>query len=294
MRDHETPLPDMTVISTNWTALPAGTDTGEGAVFAIGDIHGRHRALTRALREVADLAGDAPHDLVFLGDIIDRGEESLACLLDIERHRRGGCAARVTVLPGNHELMMLDCFHQRDDFGLWVENGGDRLLDNLAAAEGLPLHDALDIRAAMGVHIPDYWLAQKFPSHHRIGSLVFVHAGLSPKIPMETFVSTPAQNARLTHAHVQDHWAWIRNAFLNHDGDWPGAPQSLVVHGHTPAFRRFIDAPDTIARACLMPSGQKRICLDAGASVREQVLIAEFRANRARLHLVAEDPGWLP
>lgn len=75
------------------------------ATFAIGDVHGN----VDALRDL--LAKLLPHvatddDVVFLGDYIDRGADSKACIDEILsfRHR---VEAAVTCLLGNHEEWLL-------------------------------------------------------------------------------------------------------------------------------------------------------------------------------------------
>jgi serine/threonine protein phosphatase 1 len=71
------------------------------ATIAIGDIHGNIAALDDLLDQVArDLT--ASDEVVFLGDYIDRGPASKACIdriLDFRSHS----AARVVTLLGNHE-----------------------------------------------------------------------------------------------------------------------------------------------------------------------------------------------
>jgi len=68
------------------------------------------------------------------------------------------------------------------------------------------------------------------PVTHRIGDLVFVHAGIDPQRPL-------AQQDRRA-------LLWIRDPFL----DWPGPfPEGVaVIHGHTPADRLDLDHPHRI------------------------------------------------
>lgn len=75
-------------------------------VIAVGDIHGNLQALDDLLDQVEfELAGG--DTMVFLGDIIDRGPDSRACIeriLDLRRTTR----AEVVGILGNHEQWMLE------------------------------------------------------------------------------------------------------------------------------------------------------------------------------------------
>ena len=71
------------------------------ATFAIGDIHGNVDALRDLLARLEpQLASD--DEVVFLGDYIDRGPDSKACIDEVPAFRRRVRAA-VTCLLGNHE-----------------------------------------------------------------------------------------------------------------------------------------------------------------------------------------------
>src|SRR5687768_17130949 len=83
-------------------------------IIAIGDLHGDHAAW-RAIARAAGLVDGkgrwtgANATLVQMGDIVDRGPDSLKIIRDLmnlqrEAPRRGG---RVVVLLGNHEAMMM-------------------------------------------------------------------------------------------------------------------------------------------------------------------------------------------
>jgi serine/threonine protein phosphatase 1 len=75
------------------------------ATIAVGDIHGNVRALDSLLaRLISELnVGDT---LVFLGDYIDRGPDSRACIERLVQLKEEGCFSTVTLI-GNHEEWML-------------------------------------------------------------------------------------------------------------------------------------------------------------------------------------------
>lgn len=121
-------------------------------VTFIGDVHGWADRLERVLAQVAG-------DLVFMGDLIDRGPDAPAVLDRVH----GLCdQGRARCIMGNHEYAMvrgLGC----DELGIaaeprflhaWAERyGGDAVLDSY----GLIHLDAGAVRRVLGPHLP--WLA---------------------------------------------------------------------------------------------------------------------------------------
>src|ERR1041384_4932853 len=63
-----------------WKPAPFALD-GE-TVFAVGDVHGCAAELAALLDPVATLAreGRGPHRLVYLGDVVDRGPDTIGAL----------------------------------------------------------------------------------------------------------------------------------------------------------------------------------------------------------------------
>ncbi|NKI76037.1 serine/threonine-protein phosphatase [Dickeya sp. CFBP 2040] len=85
-------------------------------IFVVGDIHGCYQQLMVTLEQAGF---DTDRDLlVSVGDIIDRGDENLACLDLLQQ--RWFCAVR-----GNHEQMALDALNDTGRIALWRANGGD-------------------------------------------------------------------------------------------------------------------------------------------------------------------------
>lgn len=84
------------------------------AVYIVGDLHGCMRLFARALHQAHF---DPWQDLVIsVGDLIDRGENSVGCLALTE------CRWFRCVL-GNHEAMALEALTS-GDYALWYLNGG--------------------------------------------------------------------------------------------------------------------------------------------------------------------------
>lgn len=83
-------------------------------IFLVGDLHGCYDLLLDKLEKAAF---DTDRDLLIsVGDLIDRGKQSLECLGLLGQ--KWFCAVR-----GNHELMAMEAV-DGNDYDLWLINGG--------------------------------------------------------------------------------------------------------------------------------------------------------------------------
>lgn len=86
-------------------------------VFVVGDIHGEITMLNEKLIEIGfDKDLDT---LISVGDLIDRGEDSLACLSLIQEHW-------FKSVRGNHEDLMINSVinNSENHIACWLQNGG--------------------------------------------------------------------------------------------------------------------------------------------------------------------------
>lgn len=91
-------------------------DSGQ-RIFAVGDIHGEINKLNEKLEEIGF---DKNLDILFsVGDLIDRGEDSLSCLALIQE-------PWFESVRGNHEDMMINAVVNNDEShaNCWMANGG--------------------------------------------------------------------------------------------------------------------------------------------------------------------------
>ena len=186
----------------------------ETPFYVIGDIHGRMDLLERLLDRL-----DPTHPLVFVGDYVDRGENSAEVLVYLsELSAEDGRS--VCCLKGNHEEMLLEFIEEPEKRGgVWLRNGGLQTLSSFGVAvlaqsttgQGLT-EIARDLRTAMGNGLVD-WL-QARPVYWRSGNVAVVHAGADPNKPIE---DQPHRN--LIWGHPEFHNTARR------DEVW-------VVHGH--------------------------------------------------------------
>ena len=179
----------------------AGADDVE--IFAVGDIHGRSDLFAALLDEAArEPRRAARRVVVLLGDLVDRGPDSLGAIdLAIGAARRAE-ADETVALMGNHEAMMrlaLDAATQRADaidaLQTWIVNGGDHTLAEFVRFSATPadVDDLLsDARESLPARVAD-WLA-RLRSHWRSGGLLFVHAGVNPA--SSSSPSSPSRGTR--------------------------------------------------------------------------------------------------
>jgi serine/threonine protein phosphatase 1 len=271
------------VVERRGFSLPLGVSP-EAEVFAIGDIHGRSDLLAALIDEAArEPKLREKRTIVFLGDLVDRGSDSLGAIdLVIGAKARVG-ADEAIALMGNHETMMrlaLDPETPWDDaidaLETWLANGGDRTMAEFVKIDEPPdyLDDILsEARASLPPRVPA-WLSS-LRSSWRSGQVLFVHAGVNPHVETETFLAAP-WNVALANLDEDRHWAWVRRPFLDHRPGPQGFSGFFVVHGHTPndARPKFSHA-DQIAGY--------RLNLDAGSAMTGIAKMAIIRDCHAEV-----------
>jgi serine/threonine protein phosphatase 1 len=187
--------------------------------YAIGDVHGEVDKLDDLLHRIREdaMQRKAPHKLVFLGDLIDRGPDSRRV---VARVMHLAASENAVALRGNHEELMLHAYDKTESIGVyhWAMNGGDETIWSYEAANG----PADDWRTAIDKdHIA--WL-RGLPTLWRDEArrIAFVHGGIDP----HTFPEC-GDDLRM----------WTRSDKFFDTRRWPDRPELeglLVVHGHTP------------------------------------------------------------
>jgi bis(5'-nucleosyl)-tetraphosphatase (symmetrical) len=126
------------------------------ALYLIGDVQGCDEALARLLDDIA--FSPSRDQLVLLGDLVNRGPDSLAVLRRVQR--MGGAAQSVL---GNHDLHLLAVAH-----GVRPPHRSDTVADILQAPDRAALLDWLR-RQSLALH------------HAHAGEeFLMVHAGVLP------------------------------------------------------------------------------------------------------------------
>jgi serine/threonine protein phosphatase 1 len=189
-------------------------------VYAIGDIHGRLDLLDQLLFriEADERARGAAMDtqLVFLGDLVDRGPDSAGV---VQRAMEVAERRPARFLMGNHEEVFLKALGgSLEALRFFVKIGGRSTI--LSYGFEQTEYDALEYEAlldALIARVPPAHVAflKSFESQIAIGDYLFVHAGIRPRVPLEDQTGGDLR--------------WIRSEFL----DYRGAHGPIVVHGHT-------------------------------------------------------------
>jgi serine/threonine protein phosphatase 1 len=224
---------------------PAGEAPAGVRVYAIGDVHGRSDLLAELFERVKlDATGyDGVVRVVFLGDLIDRAEDSagvLELLAVWESWLKGLVpGSGMVVLRGNHEQALIDFIDAPETRPEWLGYGGDMA----CVSYGVKVRDERAYMRPLTAVAAEVFHELTERDHWRwiegsllkwtCGGYLFVHAGVRPQVPLE---------AQLPHELYI-----IREPFLS----TPHGLPYVVVHGHTPA-----DAP------ALLPH---RMGLDTGA-----------------------------
>jgi len=181
-----------------------------GKIFAIGDIHGSFDRLQELMQKIPiDFTEDT---LVFIGDYIDRGPGSVEVvnyLIDLKKR-----VPEIIFLKGNHEDMLEKYLDGSDRF-TYLLNGGQNTLDSYLSktnsSNSFPIP-------------PDHMeFFQSLRLYYETEDYIFVHAGLRPKVPLE---SQEAEDL-----------LWIRDKFIYSRYNF-GKP---VVFGHTPLEKPLVE-----------------------------------------------------
>jgi len=172
----------------------------EKRLFAIGDIHGCFDSL-RELVEHKIKIGKSDK-LVFLGDYIDRGNQSRKVIEYIIGLKDKDFD--ITTLIGNHESMLLEALLNEDFLPEWIRNGGSATLKSFG----------IKSIKQLGQSYIDFFKALQY--YCLIDNFLFVHAGFNDNI------SNPFED--------KYHMIWSRREEYTN----PVLKNKIIIHGHTP------------------------------------------------------------
>lgn len=217
------------------TSTPFPLPSPDAPFYAIGDVHGRLDLLDIVLAQL-----QPGPDLVFVGDYVDRGENSAGVLRRLFELCQDD-TRQVICLKGNHEDMMLRFLDDPERRGnMWMRNGGLQTLASFGisgVAERMDPENSTRASQAlaqsMGADMLS-WL-HALPCQWQSGNVAVVHAAADPSKPI---AQQEPQTLVWGHPDFPD--------TPRQDGNW-------VLHGHTivdqPTFDNGIISIDTGAYA---------------------------------------------
>jgi serine/threonine protein phosphatase 1 len=161
-------------------------------LFAISDIHGCFKPFYELV----------VNQLFLLGDYIDRGKQSkevIDFIIDLDKQ-----GFNVTTLIGNHEVMLLDSYYNRELEPIWFMNNGESTLLSFGIE---------DIRN-IDNHYLDFFSSLEY--YMIVGNIIFVHAGFNDQT-INPFADK--------HSMIWESRQSYRNPLLS---------GKSIIHGHRP------------------------------------------------------------
>lgn len=192
--------------------------------YAVGDIHG-HLGLLKGVHDLiaTDMARNGAAPVVHVGDLVDRGADSRGV---IDWLMQGINAGRDwVVLKGNHDRMFWRFLRDPNETEPGLRPDLSWLHPRLGGVETLQSYGvrspgdrpvaAVHADAAAAVPQAHRRFLETRPTSHRVGEVLFVHAGIRPGVALEKQTETDL--------------IWLRAPFL----EFTGSFGPLVIHGHT-------------------------------------------------------------
>lgn len=220
-------------------------------LFVIGDVHGEYDLLEKQLQHV----DFARHQLVLLGDLIDRGpkiKQTIEAVMALVKEKGAIC------LKGNHEDIFLRWLNDPEDKMDWyMRNGGQATLEDLLGKETFrecsPRQLAQKIREQYP-HIIAFF--EQLPLFYETLDVICVHAGVN--LELDDWHHTSERDL-----------LWIRDEF--HQAK--NTTTKTIIFGHTPVQMLYRNE-----RAIDLWLSDNKIGLDGGA-VYERALLSVVMAN---------------
>ncbi|MFJ7953001.1 metallophosphoesterase [Lysinibacillus sp. NPDC096418] len=246
-------------------------------VFVIGDIHGK----IEMFEELIKKWNPDNQQLVLLGDLIDRGEDSYAVVkLAQELRKKYGAI----VLSGNHEKMFLEWLEQPVDSSekpldsdevpikFYVNHhphGGQDTLRSFFKEDVVSKYRPLEIAEMAQKKFKDELaFIRNFPLYYEWQDYIFVHAGVNLSL------------ANWKNTNESDFY-WIRGPFHNATNE----TGKTIVFGHTTTDKLNKDGSDKV---WISPCGTK-IGIDGGAVFGGSLHALSIQGNQETIYSVNND-----
>lgn len=175
-------------------------------IYVMADLHGHFKEFMKMLDKIEFKDDDY---LYILGDVIDRGKDSIKLLEYIIQQ------SNIELILGNHEELMVEAI-KTNDMTLWFRNGGKKSYQQFRRLTKIKQQQILD------------YLKSR-PLYKVIDKYIMVHAGIKigyfPIDPINQFMQF----------QTKDDLLWSREDFYNNKS----VEDYTVIFGHTPTY--YID-----------------------------------------------------
>lgn len=181
-------------------------------LFVIGDIHGEYEML----QELLSYWDKETQQLVFIGDLGDRGNASSSCFKRVHQLVKDEDAICIT---GNHEQILLNFLNKPDEYAAnYFLNGGLKTIESFLSETDLSKLQPEQMAKQIQEKAP--WLKSfltNLPNYYEWYAYLFVHAGVN--LTKESWLNTSSYD-----------FIWIREPF--HNGR--NRTGKTIIFGHTP------------------------------------------------------------
>jgi serine/threonine protein phosphatase 1 len=234
-------------------------------MFVIGDVHGQ----MSMLEEMLEHWQPAEEQLLFVGDLADRGENSKAVF---ERVHELMETEGAIVVKGNHDEM-LEMFLENpsENLGLYYMNGGQSTVNSLLGkntARGNYLDNVQEIKETYPWLLP---MLKSLPLYYEWGDYLFVHAGVNLQL----------DNWRDSSDHD---FVWIREGFY----DQPNHTNKKIIFGHSVTSTLH----GNMSNFDIWTSGDGLIGIDGGAVYGGHLHGLVLSEDETLAHYVVENDGY--
>ena len=207
-------------------------------LFVIGDVHGEYDLFTSLVKEY----DKACHQLVLIGDLIDRGSRSKECLLlakDLVENNQAVC------LKGNHEDIFLRFLKDPEErFDNYILNGGGETIESLLHSGAVLEYSRTEISLMIQSRYKELLIfLENLPYFYEWENFLCVHAGVN--LSLSDWTKTSHRD-----------FLWIRKEFHEEKNK----TNRKIIFGHTPTRYLYQD----MIKTSLWLSDNK-IGIDGGA-----------------------------
>lgn len=252
----------MRIITSDWIQLPEGV-AAQRACFALSDVHGFSGFMRMGLNHISSISQG--HELVLVGDLINRGPDSLGCVREAVNAKDNKAFSSVKAVRGNHcDILKFFVENPKDAEAKWA-------LSKMGGADLMKLFKA----DKSGFKDCEKYIDMS-KKHYLNGGVLFIHA-------------SPDPSKRLTEQTEKDlFWS---TKFLEYKGGWGmiTGKKAVLCHGHVHhgVNAATVSQEELTKRYENFATVFARVPLDAKTPVTKSLTIAEFVEDKFRVHAVS-------